>query len=112
MMTVGSSGWWGTSCALMIALTAARALAVGPDSEKREPGIYLATKNADGQEELTRLHSSRAQEVQTALNLDSDVPVLLCDARSRESGKEVLITMVEHAMRAAATQRATDVAAL
>jgi signal recognition particle receptor subunit beta len=53
----------------------------------------------------------RAQEVQTALNLDADVPVLLCDARSRESGKEVLITMVEHAMRSAAAQRAADVAA-
>jgi signal recognition particle receptor subunit beta len=53
----------------------------------------------------------RAQEVQLALNLDTDVPVLFCDARSRESGKEVLIAMVEHAMRAAAAQRAAEAAA-
>ena len=53
----------------------------------------------------------RAKEVQSALNLDVDVPVLFCDARSRESSKEVLITTVEHAMRTAAAQRAADLAA-
>jgi signal recognition particle receptor subunit beta len=53
----------------------------------------------------------RAQEVQMALNLDADVPVLLCDARSRDSGKEVLITMVEHAMKAAAAQRQAGMSA-
>lgn len=41
----------------------------------------------------------RLDEVQTALNLDPEVPVLLCDARHRESAKEVLITLVEHAMK-------------
>lgn len=41
----------------------------------------------------------RLDEVQTALNLDPDVPVLLCDARQRESSKEVLITLLEHAMK-------------
>jgi signal recognition particle receptor subunit beta len=46
-----------------------------------------------------------AQEVQLALNLDADVPVVLCDARSRESGKQVLIATVEHAMKTAAAQR-------
>jgi signal recognition particle receptor subunit beta len=50
----------------------------------------------------------RVREVQLALNLDPDVPVLLCDARSRESGKEVLITVVEHAMRIADLQRVPD----
>jgi uncharacterized protein len=40
----------------------------------------------------------RLDEVQAALNLDPEVPVLLCDARQRESAKEVLITLVEHAM--------------
>ncbi|GGL95087.1 MULTISPECIES: GTP-binding protein [Micromonospora] len=38
-------------------------------------------------------------EVQAALNLDPGVPVLLCDARQRESGKQVLITLMEHAMK-------------
>lgn len=38
-------------------------------------------------------------EVQLALNLDPDVPVLLCDVRQRESSKEILITLLEHAMK-------------
>ncbi|ROO59268.1 hypothetical protein EDC02_1063 [Micromonospora sp. Llam0] len=36
-------------------------------------------------------------EVQLALNLDPDVPVVLCDARQRKSGKEVLVKLLEHA---------------
>jgi uncharacterized protein len=38
-------------------------------------------------------------EVRLALNLDPGVPVMLCDARQRESCKEVLITLVQHAQR-------------
>jgi hypothetical protein len=41
----------------------------------------------------------RPDEVQLALNLDPDVPVLLCDARSRQSAKEVLIALVEHVVK-------------
>jgi uncharacterized protein len=40
-------------------------------------------------------------EVQLALNLDAGVPVILCDARRRDSAKDALIALVEHAMRAA-----------
>jgi signal recognition particle receptor subunit beta len=47
-------------------------------------------------------------EVQLALNLDPHVPVMLCDARSRSSGKEVLIAVVEHAMKLAAEQGALN----
>jgi uncharacterized protein len=36
------------------------------------------------------------EDVQLALNLDEGVPVLLCDARRRESSKHVLITLLEH----------------
>ncbi|MFG2605527.1 ATP/GTP-binding protein [Streptomyces sp. NPDC048514] len=39
-----------------------------------------------------------ADAVRGALDLDADVPVLLCDARDRESVKEVLIGVVQHAM--------------
>lgn len=39
------------------------------------------------------------EDVQLALNLDPHVPVMLCDARDRKSGKEVLIALVEHVMR-------------
>ncbi|HKS99982.1 MAG TPA: ATP/GTP-binding protein [Rugosimonospora sp.] len=42
----------------------------------------------------------KPDEVQHALDLDPGVPVLLCDARRRESGKEVLIALVEHVMKA------------
>jgi signal recognition particle receptor subunit beta len=38
-------------------------------------------------------------EVQLALNLGAKVPVMLCDARSRESSKNVLITLLQHAMK-------------
>jgi hypothetical protein len=44
-------------------------------------------------------------EVRVALDLDLHVPVLLCDARDRESGKEVIINLIEHAMEAARRQR-------
>ncbi|MEN3305134.1 MAG: uncharacterized protein V7603_1336 [Micromonosporaceae bacterium] len=42
----------------------------------------------------------KPEEVQHALDLDPEVPVLLCDARHRESGKDVLIALVEHVMKA------------
>jgi uncharacterized protein len=37
-------------------------------------------------------------EIRVALDLDADVPLLLCDARSRESVKQVLITSVTHSL--------------
>jgi uncharacterized protein len=40
-------------------------------------------------------------EVQLALNLDPGVPVIMCDARARESARDALICLVEHAMRTA-----------
>jgi signal recognition particle receptor subunit beta len=36
------------------------------------------------------------ESVRNALDLDPDVPVVLCDARDRQSGKAVLIALVEH----------------
>jgi signal recognition particle receptor subunit beta len=41
----------------------------------------------------------RPDEVQLALNLDPETPVLLCDARRRQSAKEVLIALVEHVIK-------------
>ncbi|MGW1839253.1 GTP-binding protein [Streptomyces sp. NPDC002067] len=43
--------------------------------------------------------------IREALDLDEEVPVLLCDARSKESVRDVLITVVRHAMRTSAQQR-------
>ncbi|MEE6257463.1 GTP-binding protein [Plantactinospora sonchi] len=48
-------------------------------------------------------------EVKQALSLDPGVPVLLCDARERESGKDVLIAVLQHAMRSHRTTRRTSV---
>jgi uncharacterized protein len=38
------------------------------------------------------------EAIREALDLDGDVPVVLCDARLRESAKEVLITAVTYAL--------------
>ncbi|MDX3855174.1 ATP/GTP-binding protein [Streptomyces sp. AK02-01A] len=46
-----------------------------------------------------------AETVRSALDLDPEVPLVMCDARERESVKEVLVTVVEHAMNRAARQR-------
>ncbi|BDM70919.1 ATP-binding protein [Streptomyces nigrescens] len=40
-----------------------------------------------------------ADEVARALDLARGTPVVLCDARDRDSGKEVLVRLVEHAGR-------------
>jgi len=38
------------------------------------------------------------EEIRDALTLPADVPLVLCDARNRESSKQVLITLVEYVM--------------
>ncbi|MCC5577233.1 MULTISPECIES: GTP-binding protein [Microtetraspora] len=38
-------------------------------------------------------------DVRVALDLDPEVPVLLCDVRRRASAKVVLVTLVEHALK-------------
>ena len=37
-------------------------------------------------------------DIRVALDLDAGSPVVMCDARSRESAKEVLISLVEHVL--------------
>jgi signal recognition particle receptor subunit beta len=39
-----------------------------------------------------------SEEIRAALDLDPKIPVILCDVRKRESGKQVLITLVEHVL--------------
>ncbi|MER5866082.1 ATP/GTP-binding protein [Kitasatospora sp. NPDC002040] len=51
----------------------------------------------------------RPEEVSRALDLDTDTPVVICDARRRESGKEVLINLVEHAGRVHAARLLAEV---
>ncbi|HET6211617.1 MAG TPA: ATP/GTP-binding protein [Micromonosporaceae bacterium] len=45
------------------------------------------------------------EEVRDALSLPPNVPLMLCDARVRESVKEVLISVVQHAMAVLRTER-------
>lgn len=42
-----------------------------------------------------------ADEVRMALDIDSHVPVHLCDVRDRESAKQVLVGLLEHVMAVA-----------
>ncbi len=41
----------------------------------------------------------RPEAVRTALDLNPGVPVVLCDARQRTSSRDVLVTLVEYAIR-------------
>jgi uncharacterized protein len=41
--------------------------------------------------------------VRVALDLDDDVPVMLCDVRARASAKAVMIALVEHSLRTLTT---------
>ncbi|MGX1672545.1 GTP-binding protein [Streptomyces sp. NPDC055400] len=60
--------------------------------ESRDIPFIVAVNCFDG----IRTHSRTA--VARALDLNADTPVLLCDVRDRESGKEVLISLVEHVL--------------
>jgi signal recognition particle receptor subunit beta len=40
----------------------------------------------------------RGRDVRSALDLDPEVPVIMCDARRPASGRDVLVALVEHAL--------------
>jgi signal recognition particle receptor subunit beta len=61
--------------------------------EARNLPFVVAVNAFDG------LLRHRPDEVRDALQLGPDVPVLVCDARERESAKQTLISLVEHALR-------------
>jgi len=63
--------------------------------ERRGTPFIVAVNCFDGS------RSFEPAEVQFALNLDPGVPVIMCDARRRDSAKEALIALVEHAMKSA-----------
>jgi uncharacterized protein len=60
--------------------------------ERREIPFIIALNVFDG----SRHYS--AEEVRIALDLDPNLPIIMCDARSKESAKEVLITLIEHVL--------------
>ncbi|MBB4912936.1 ATP/GTP-binding protein [Streptosporangium saharense] len=61
--------------------------------EQRGTPFIVAVNCFDGAEQY------EAEEVRVALDLDPEVPVLLCDVRRRTSAKTVLVTLVEHSLR-------------
>ncbi|WP_150135110.1 hypothetical protein [Streptomyces hyaluromycini] len=44
------------------------------------------------------------EDIRAALDLSPDVPLVLCDARDKESVKEVLLALLEHVMRGLAAE--------
>ncbi|GAA4205397.1 GTP-binding protein [Actinocatenispora rupis] len=61
--------------------------------EQRGTPFIVAVNCFDGAKQY------RTEDVRIALDLDDHVPVLLCDARKRESSKSVLITLVEYVLQ-------------
>src|ERR1700728_2278121 len=60
--------------------------------ERREIPFIIALNVFEG----ARHYS--VDDVRVALDLDPNLPIIMCDARSRESAKEVLITLIEHVL--------------
>ncbi len=50
------------------------------------------------------------EDVRAALDLEPGHPIILCDARSRESAKDVLIALVEHVMLTTADEQVSGFA--
>src|ERR1700733_3895492 len=65
--------------------------------ERRQIPFIVAVNCFDGARRFS------AEIVRSALNLNLDVPVILCDARQRASCRDALVTLVEHAIRLLAT---------
>src|SRR5215469_12365964 len=63
--------------------------------ERRDIPFIVALNVFDG----SRHYS--VEDVRVALDLDPGLPIIMCDARSRESAKEVLITLIEHVLSVA-----------
>jgi signal recognition particle receptor subunit beta len=63
--------------------------------ERREIPFIVALNCFDGARRYA------AEDVRVALDLDPGLPIIMCDARSRESAKDVLITLIEHVLSAA-----------
>ena len=61
--------------------------------EQREIPFVVAANVFDGARRYT------VEEIRDALDVDPHVPVMLCDVRRRESARDVLVTLVEHAVR-------------
>src|SRR5271169_4291561 len=72
--------------------------------ERREIPFIIALNCFDG----ARRYDT--EDVRMALDLDPGMPIVLCDARSKESAKEALIALVEHVLMTAADEPLSGIA--
>ncbi|GAA2833495.1 GTP-binding protein [Crossiella cryophila] len=72
--------------------------------ERRKIPFVVAVNCFDG------AHSYAPEEVRKALVLNPEVPVLMVDARERESSKRALVTLVEHVLARMAESAGEDAA--
>jgi uncharacterized protein len=72
--------------------------------ERREIPFIVALNCFDG----ARIYDK--EDVRVALDLEPDMPIVLCDARSRESAKQVLISLVEHVLATASEEPVPGIA--
>src|ERR1700749_4110683 len=63
--------------------------------ERRDIPFIVALNVFEG----ARRHS--VEDVRVALDLHPSLPIIMCDARSRESAKEVLIALIQHVLSVA-----------
>jgi uncharacterized protein len=70
--------------------------------ERRSIPFTVAVNQFEGAENYP------AEALRDALDLDPEVPVMVADARSRESARDVLISVVEHAVRRATAAQQTQ----
>ncbi|HEU4321098.1 MAG TPA: ATP/GTP-binding protein [Acidimicrobiia bacterium] len=69
--------------------------------EKRQTPFVVAINTFDG----TRVHG--IEEVRNALQIDTRIPIMYCDARVRSEVQDALIAVVEHALDMATSEAAT-----
>jgi uncharacterized protein len=72
--------------------------------ERREIPFIVALNCFDGARRYDK------DDVRMALDLEPDLPIILCDARSKESAKQVLITLVEHVLETASEEPMSGIA--
>src|ERR1700751_4524884 len=66
--------------------------------ERRQIPFIIALNCFDG----ARRYDT--EDVRMALDLEPELPIVLCDARSKESAKDVLIALVEHVLMTASEE--------
>jgi signal recognition particle receptor subunit beta len=62
--------------------------------EQRGLPFVIAANRFEGARRYT------VEEIRDALDVDPEIPVMMCDVRSREVARGVLVALVEHALQA------------